>query len=96
MDGYWKALDIDRLTSEDYLNNYHVSSTVMFINTLDFFEGDFDITTDQVNFNIDSLDLTFLENLQTEDLTTQFEIIIENYSYSLIIAKTFLLKTRSI
>ncbi|MFX0042374.1 MAG: BatD family protein [Candidatus Hodarchaeota archaeon] len=79
MDGYWKALDIDRLTSENYLNNYHVSSTIMFINTLDFFEGDFDIKTDQVNFNIDSLDLTFLENLQTEELTAQFETIIENY-----------------
>ena len=79
MDGYWKALDIDRLTSENYLNNYHVSSTVMFINTLDFFEDDFDISTDQVNFNIDSLDLTFLENLQTEDLIAQFETLIENY-----------------
>ncbi|MFX1317370.1 MAG: BatD family protein, partial [Promethearchaeota archaeon] len=66
-------------TSEFYKYKYHLSSTFMLINSLDFFEGDFDISTDQVNFNMDSLDLSYLENLQAGDLVDQFENIIENY-----------------
>ncbi len=79
MDGYWKALDINRLTSQEYFENYHISSTFMLLNSLDFFEGDFDVSTDQVNFNIDSLDLSFLEGLEMENLIDQLEVAVENY-----------------
>jgi len=79
MDGYWKALDINRLTSQEYLENYHISSTFMLLNSLDFFEGDFDIGTDQVNFNTDSLDLSFLENLELENLVDQLGLALENF-----------------
>jgi len=79
MDGYWKALDIDRLTSKEYLENYHVSSTFMLLNSLDFFDGNFKISTDQINFNIDSLDLSFLQNLEMEDLFDQIDTIAEEY-----------------
>ncbi|MFW9781749.1 MAG: hypothetical protein ACFFFB_05635, partial [Candidatus Heimdallarchaeota archaeon] len=79
MDGYWSALDIPRLISEDYLSKYHLSSTFMILNSLDFFEGDFEIDTDQLNFNVNSLDLSFLENLETEELIEQINNIIENY-----------------
>ncbi|MFX0021095.1 MAG: hypothetical protein ACFE9S_02130 [Candidatus Hermodarchaeota archaeon] len=79
MDGYWNALDVNRLTSQNYNQNYHLSSSIMLLNSLDFFDGDFDISTDQVNFNIESLDLSFLENLELQNLVDQFEIILENY-----------------
>ncbi len=79
MDGYWKALDIARLTGEEYLKNHHLSSTFMIINSLDFFEGDFDISTDQLNFNTESIDLSFLENLEMGNLIDQFNEIIDNY-----------------
>ncbi|MFW9973601.1 MAG: hypothetical protein ACFFDF_25700, partial [Candidatus Odinarchaeota archaeon] len=79
MDGYWKALDVNRLISKDYLENFHISSTFMELNSLDFFEGDYDISTDQVNFNLESLDLSFLENLELQDLTDQFDAILEIY-----------------
>jgi len=78
MDGYWKALNIERITSEDYLDNYHVSSMFMQINSLDFFTGDYNLTTDQLDFNIDSLDLSFLENLEMENLVEQFTAASEN------------------
>ena len=79
MDGYWKALDLSRLTSEMYLNNHHFSSTFVILNSLDFFEGDYEITTTQLDFNINTLDLSFLENLETEGLIEQFNNIMENY-----------------
>ncbi|UCC21198.1 MAG: hypothetical protein JSV62_07960, partial [Promethearchaeota archaeon] len=79
MDGYWKALDINRLTSQSYSQNNHLSSSFILLNSLDFFEGDFNITTDQVNFNLDFLDLTFLESLGLESLLDQFDAILENY-----------------
>ncbi len=79
MDGYWKALNIDRLTTQEYTQNYHISSSFMLLNSLDFFEGDYDISTDQVNFNLESLDLSFLENLELQNLVDQFDAILENY-----------------
>ncbi|MFX1388398.1 MAG: hypothetical protein ACFE9M_14360, partial [Promethearchaeota archaeon] len=79
MDGYWKALDINRLTSPAYIQNYHLSASFMLLNSLDFFEGDYDISTDQVNFNLESLDLSFLENLEFQNLIDQLDDIIENY-----------------
>ncbi|MFW9900154.1 MAG: hypothetical protein ACFFDY_02560 [Candidatus Thorarchaeota archaeon] len=79
LDGYWKALDIDRLTSKEYLENYHISSTFLLLNSLDFFDGDFDISTDQVNFNIDSIDLSFLQTLEIENLIDQLNSTLENF-----------------
>ncbi|NVM34096.1 MAG: hypothetical protein HWN81_00775 [Candidatus Lokiarchaeota archaeon] len=79
MDGYWKALDINRLISKEYLENYHVSSTFMLLNSLDFFDGDFNISTDQINFNTESLELSFLQDLEMEDLFDQIDTIMEEY-----------------
>ncbi|MFX0142880.1 MAG: hypothetical protein ACFE9C_02285 [Candidatus Hodarchaeota archaeon] len=79
MDGYWKALDRDRLSSQEYTQNYHISSSIMLLNSLDFFEGTYDISTDQVNFNLESLDLSFLGVLELQTLVAQFDTIIENY-----------------
>ncbi|MFX1569702.1 MAG: hypothetical protein ACFFCV_15190 [Promethearchaeota archaeon] len=78
LDGYWKALDINRLTSQDYLNNYHISSTFLLLNSIDFFEGDFNISTDQVNFNIDSIDLSFLQELEIGNLMDQLNSTLES------------------
>ncbi len=67
-DGYWKALDIDRITSKEYNENYHLSSTYFLINSLDILSKDIFDLTSQVNFNLDSLDLSFLENLELENI----------------------------
>ena len=79
IDGYWKALDLSRLTNEDYYNNYHLSSTFMIMNSLSFIEEEPDFSTEQLNFNFQTLDLSFLENLEMEALLDQFENIVENY-----------------
>ncbi|MFX1365280.1 MAG: hypothetical protein ACFFCE_17010 [Promethearchaeota archaeon] len=79
MDGYWKALDMNRLLSKEYLENYHISSTFILLNSLDSFEGDFNITTDQINFNLNSIDLSFLKNLEMEEMFEQMDNIIEIY-----------------
>ncbi len=72
MDGYWKALDINRLTSEEYLMNHHISSTFFLLNSLDFFEKDLLESINQVDFNLDSLDLSFIYSLEIENLFEQF------------------------
>ncbi|MFX0153606.1 MAG: hypothetical protein ACFE9Q_03685 [Candidatus Hodarchaeota archaeon] len=82
MDGYWKALDLNRLLSQQYLENYHISSTFLLLNSLDFFNGDYDISTDQVNFNIDSIDLSFLESLEIEELIDQLDAALESFGDS--------------
>ncbi|MFX1376635.1 MAG: hypothetical protein ACFFA0_12565 [Promethearchaeota archaeon] len=79
MDGYWKALDLSRLANENYYKYHHLSSTFIILNSLDFFEGDFKITTSQLDFNLNALDMSFIENLENEELINQFNIIIENY-----------------
>ncbi len=75
MDGYWKALDVDRLTSEEYINTQHLSSTFLLVNSLDFLDYDVYKSMDQVNFNIDSLDLGYLENLEIDNIFEQFSDI---------------------
>ena len=79
MDGYWKALDIERLTSEGYTKTQHLSSTFLLVNTLDLLKKDITASIDQVNFNIDSLDLEFLENLEVENIFGQFSSITGDY-----------------
>jgi uncharacterized repeat protein (TIGR01451 family) len=79
MDGYWKALDLSRLTSEEYYNNYHLSSTFMILNSLDFIEEEPEFLTEQLNFNFQTLDFSYLENLNMEELIDQFKLIVENF-----------------
>jgi uncharacterized repeat protein (TIGR01451 family) len=75
MDGYWKALDIERLISKDYIENQHLSSTFLLVNSLDLLELDITESIDQVNFNLDSLDLEFLENFEVDNIFEQFSNI---------------------
>ncbi|MCK4383282.1 MAG: hypothetical protein KAW66_08315, partial [Candidatus Lokiarchaeota archaeon] len=76
MDGYWKALDIERLISEDYIENQHLSSTYLLVNSLDLLDLDITESIDQVNFNFDSLDLEYLENLEVDNIFEQFTNIL--------------------
>ena len=71
-DGYWKALDVERLISTDYIDDHHLSSTYFLVNSLDILEKGFLNSDSQVNFNINSIDMSFLENLQIEDIFSQF------------------------
>ncbi len=79
MDGYWKALDLSRITSKNYYEKFHLSSTFMIINSLSFIEEEPDFSTDQLNFNFQSLDLSYLENLELNPLIDQFGTIGGNF-----------------
>ncbi|MFW9948715.1 MAG: hypothetical protein ACFFKA_01145 [Candidatus Thorarchaeota archaeon] len=79
-DGYWKALDLDRLSSSNYNNHHHLSSTVFIINDLKILEDNFLESIDQVNFNLNSLDLSFLEDLDVQTIFEQFSDVIVDYS----------------
>lgn len=79
MDGYWKALDIERLTSDGYLNSKHLSSTFLLINSLDLLEKDFLASIDQIDFNLESLDLSYLESFNAESIFEQFTNVLSDY-----------------
>jgi len=78
-DGYWKALKLDRLIKPSYYENFHLSSTFLLVNSLDLLEKDFLDSLDQINFNIDSLDLSYLENLELENLFDLFTSVVSDY-----------------
>ncbi|NVM43638.1 MAG: hypothetical protein HWN79_01885 [Candidatus Lokiarchaeota archaeon] len=80
MDGYWKALNVERLISEEYVQNYHLSSTFLLVNSLDFLDLDITSSIDQVNFNIESLDLAYLDDLGVENIFEQFTSVLNDFS----------------
>jgi uncharacterized repeat protein (TIGR01451 family) len=79
MDGYWKALDVERLTSEEYINSQHLSSTFLLVNSLNLLDKDIIESIDQVDFNMDSLDLAYLENLEVDNIFEQLSSILVDY-----------------
>ncbi len=79
MDGYWKALNVERLISEEYVQNYHLSSTFLLVNSLDFLDLDITKSIDQVNFNIESLDLAYLDDLGVENIFEQFTSVLGDF-----------------
>ncbi|MFX0058832.1 MAG: hypothetical protein ACFE8J_11090 [Candidatus Heimdallarchaeota archaeon] len=78
-DGYWKAFALNRLINPNYYQNSHLSSTFLLVNSLDLLEKDFLHSLDQVDFNIDSLDLSYLENLELENIFESFINVFSDY-----------------
>ncbi len=76
MDGYWDAFDTDRLSSEEYIDNHHMSSTFLLINSLNFLEKGVNISTDQLNFNLGAVDLSYLQNMDIQDVMDQLTSVV--------------------
>ncbi|MHA1688689.1 MAG: hypothetical protein ACTSUN_05035 [Promethearchaeota archaeon] len=72
MDGYWKALDLDRLKNQTYYKNYHLSSHFLMINSLDFLEEKKDLSTDQLNFNLEDFGISMLESVNLSQFIELF------------------------
>jgi len=70
MDGYWKALNVARLESSNYMNTYHFSASYLLINSLDLLDEGLNITTDHLHLGADSLDLP-VQILENENLIEQ-------------------------
>jgi len=79
MDGYWKALNVERLITEEYVQKYHLSSSFLLVNSLDFLDLDITNSIDQVNFNIESLDLDYLDDLGVENIFEQFTSVLGDF-----------------
>jgi len=71
-DGYWKALDRDRLTSSNYYDNQHLSASFMVINSLEILDLMINLPTDQIDFNLGAIDLSFTEGLDLGGLGSLF------------------------
>lgn len=68
MDGYWKALDLDRLKNETYHKNYHLSSYFLMINSLEFLDETTDLSRDQLNFDLNDFGISLIQDVNA----TQF------------------------
>ncbi|MEJ2295107.1 MAG: hypothetical protein P8Y23_10080, partial [Candidatus Lokiarchaeota archaeon] len=79
MDGYWKALDVERITSDDYISSKHLSSTFLLVNSLDLMEKNVLTSIDQIDFNLNSLDLSYLESFDVQNIFEQFTNVLFDY-----------------
>ncbi len=66
-DGYWKALDLERLMSNEYLENRHLSFSILLLNSLEILNTGINITSSQFNYDISDYALPFLETLSVEE-----------------------------
>jgi len=62
-DGYWKALDLERLLSNEYLEKQHLSFSILLLNSLEIYNEGINITSSQFNYDISDYALPFLETL---------------------------------
>lgn len=72
-DGYWKALDLDRLLSNEYLEKQHLSFSILLLNSLEIYNEGINITSSQFNYDISDYALPFLEtfNMGESNETTE-------------------------
>lgn len=79
MDGYWQILDIDRLTSNSYIQNHHLSVTYLLLNSLD---EEFNISTDQLNFDSKTIESSLSRFRDIENFMEQLGNIFELFNDS--------------
>lgn len=66
-DGYWKALDLKRLLSDEYLEKRHLSFSILLLNSLEIYNEGINISSSQFNYNISDYALPFLETFNIEE-----------------------------
>ncbi|TFF98454.1 MAG: hypothetical protein EU547_01505 [Promethearchaeota archaeon] len=74
-DGYWKAFNIERLSSINYTLNNHISLSYAMINSPDLFENEINFGNDQLDFNKGASISPFLEGGSIGELFEQISTI---------------------
>ncbi len=60
-DGYWGAIDSDRLLSEEYLTNKHISSYILMLDSVDTLADGFDFPEGFEKYSIDYITTSFAD-----------------------------------
>ena len=76
-DGYWKAFDLERLSSNTYTTQNHLSLSYIMINSPDLFKGEIDFGNDQLDFNTGASNSPFLKGGDTASIFEQITTISE-------------------
>jgi len=76
-DGFWKALDIARLSKYEYYSKNHLSVSYAMINNPDFFKEGIDMGFDQIDFNTGAIVSPFLEGAGFQETTEELTSILE-------------------
>ncbi|MCP4761832.1 MAG: hypothetical protein GY870_08620 [archaeon] len=61
-DGYWGVIDKGRLKSQDYLQNHHLSTNVLMLDTIDLLLDGLNLTDEYFNFSLSEFGFKFLED----------------------------------
>jgi len=60
-DGYWGAIDTERLLSESYITQKHISSYILMLDSVEVFTSGFDFPEGFEKFNIDYITTSFAD-----------------------------------
>ncbi|MHA1339837.1 MAG: BatD family protein [Promethearchaeota archaeon] len=60
-DGYWGALDVERLSSESYLNHNHISASIIMFQTMEYLINGINLTEQYFGFSLKNYKLGILE-----------------------------------
>lgn len=61
LDGYWGTLDINRLSSNVYYENFHISSVILMLDSVDYLLETNSLIRKYLNFDISEFSLPFLD-----------------------------------
>jgi len=67
-DGYWGALNIGRLKSEDYLKNNHISVSLIMFQTMEYLINGINLTEQYFGYSLKNYKFSFLENNSLNNL----------------------------
>jgi hypothetical protein len=59
-DGYWATIDKERLSSDDYLENHHISTVLLMLDSINVLLNGIPQSMEYFNFNLSNFDLSFM------------------------------------
>lgn len=60
-DGYWGALDIDRLKSSNYLNNNHISTFILMLTSMELIKEGLSLSEQYFGFDLTEFSFSFMQ-----------------------------------
>ncbi|MBD3352050.1 MAG: hypothetical protein GF364_11240 [Candidatus Lokiarchaeota archaeon] len=61
-DGYWGALDVERIKSESYYNTKHLSSLILMIQSMELLKTGLNLTEQYFDFDLSDIKFSFMES----------------------------------
>jgi len=86
-DGYWGSFNLDRILSENYLNNNHLSSSIIFLNQYNLSQSQLNNISKDIDINFDTTPLESSNSLFDLGVNTDNGIGISENTMKILIFK---------